>query len=176
MNNIKIGKEISYALRHHPEQYCLDMDEAGWVQVEQLLNALEVKYGKLTETDILEIMRHSDKQRYELKDHKIRAYYGHSLPQKIKKAEQVPPQILYHGTAKRFLDSIMKDGLLPMNRQYVHLSADKETAIQVGSRHDKEPVILEIMALKAYEDGIHFYLGNEKVWLADVIAPQYIKK
>lgn len=176
MNNIKIEKEISYALRHYPEQYCLDMDEAGWVQVEQLLNALEVKYGKLTETDILEIMRHSDKQRYELKDHKIRAYYGHSLPQKIKKEEHVPPQILYHGTAKRFLDSIMKDGLLPMNRQYVHLSADKETAIQVGSRHDKEPVILEILALKAYEDGVHFYLGNEKVWLADVIAPQYIKK
>lgn len=175
MNYIKIGKEISFALRHHPEKYQLDMDEEGWVQVEQLFHALEDKYGVLTEADILDIMKHSDKQRYELKNHKIRAYYGHSLKQKIKKIPMEPPKVLYHGTAKRFLDSIMKDGLLPMNRQYVHLSADQETAIKVGKRHDAHPIILRINAIEAYCNGISFYLGNETVWLSDSIPIQYIK-
>lgn len=175
MNYIKLGKEISFALRHHPEKYHLDMDEEGWVRIEQLSHALEDKYGVLTEADILDIMEHSDKQRYELKNHKIRAYYGHSLKQKIKRIPMEPPKVLYHGTAKRFLDSIMKDGLLPMNRQYVHLSADQETAIKVGKRHDSHPIILRINAIEAYRNGIHFYLGNETVWLSDSIPIQYIK-
>lgn len=175
MNYIKIGKEISFALRHHPEKYHLDMDEEGWVQIEQLFHALKEKYGELTEEDILDIMKHSDKQRYELKNHKIRAYYGHSLKQQIKKEPTKPPQILYHGTAKRFLDSIMKDGLLPMNRQYVHLSADRETAINVGKRHDDHPIILQIDSINAYYNGIDFYLGNETVWLSDPIPIEYIK-
>lgn len=176
MNYTQLGKEISFALRHHPEQYHLVMDEQGWVEVEQLLKALEDKYGQLTEENIIELMQCSNKQRYELKNHKIRAYYGHSLQSKIKKEQQVPPHILYHGTAKRFIPSIMQKGLQPMNRQYVHLSLDKETALQVGKRHDSSPIILKIQAYKAYQDGISFYLGNETVWLSDSIPPQYISQ
>ena len=69
----------------------------------------------------------------------------------------------------------MKEGLKPMNRQYVHLSQDKETAYLVGSRHDQNPVILQIDAYKAYQDGIAFYLGNETVWLSEALPSQYIK-
>lgn len=175
MNYVKLGKEISYALRHHPEKYHLDMDDEGWGVVNQLLDALKDKYGILDEEDIIDLMNDSDKQRYELKNHRIRAYYGHSFKKKIKKESQIPPQILYHGTAKRFLSSIMKEGLKPMNRQYVHLSQDKETAYLVGSRHDQNPVILQIDAYKAYQDGIAFYLGNETVWLSEALPSQYIK-
>ena len=176
MNDIQLGKEISFALRHHPEKYHLHMDEEGWVDGEELLKALENKYGILKESDLIDLMKHSDKQRYELKNHKIRAYYGHSFETKIKKEARKPPQILYHGTAKRFLNSIMEKGLQPMNRQYVHLSQDEQTAYLVGSRHDSHPVILIIDALKASQDGIQFYLGNETVWLSDPIPPKYIKK
>lgn len=93
---------------------------------------------------------------------------------KIEKSIGNPPDILYHGTAKRFLDSILQNGLQPMNRQYVHLSADTETATQVGKRRDNQPVILEIDTKKALENGIFFYIGNEKVWLADSVSPQFI--
>jgi putative RNA 2'-phosphotransferase len=84
-----------------------------------------------------------------------------------------PPEILYHGTARRFLKSIMKKGLLPKGRQYVHLSQDMETAYEVGYRHDKEPYILKIDAKKAWGDGIKFYYGNDKVWLVDEISSIY---
>lgn len=174
MNDIKLGKEISYALRHHPEKYHLNMDEEGWVNIEDLLLVLSDRYGQLSEEDIVALMHRSSKQRYEICNHRIRAFYGHSFDKMIKKDKEEPPVILYHGTAKQCIDSIMKYGLKSMNRQYVHLSSDIETALEVGSRKDKQPVILKIDAFKAYQDGICFYLGNEKVWLSQTIPPSYI--
>ena len=110
-----------------------------------------------------------------MKNGKIRAFYGHSVPIKILKEEKIPPDILYHGTARRFLESIRENGLLPLSRQYIHLSQDIETAENVGKRHDNKPCILIIDAKKAWDDGIKFYLGNERVWLADKIPIGYIK-
>lgn len=92
----------------------------------------------------------------------------------IVKEEKVLPEVLYHGTARRFLDSIREKGLLSKERQYVHLSQDIETAHRVGMRHDMKPYILKIAADQAAKDGIRFYYGNEKVWLADEIPSKYI--
>ena len=104
----------------------------------------------------------------------IRALYGHSVPMHISKEPITPPSILYHGTTHKALGAIMKDGLKPMRRQYVHLSVDTDTASQVGKRRDAEPVILKIDAAKAHRDGVKFYKGNDKVVLADFISPEYI--
>ncbi len=95
---------------------------------------------------------------------------------KIVKEKKAPPEILYHGTARRFLNSILEKGLLPEERQYVHLSQDVETAHSVGMRHDMKPCILKIDAKQAWKEGIAFYYGNEKVWLADEIPSKYIRK
>ena len=172
-----LSKEISYALRHAPWEYELEMDEQGWVAVQQLLSALRSskKWESVSEDDLNEIMEHSDKKRFEIKEGRIRAFYGQSIPMKILKEERMPPGILYHGTARRFLESIRQNGLLPQGRQYVHLSQDVETAEIVGKRHDNKPCILVIDAERAWNDGIKFYIGNEKVWLADAIPAQYIE-
>lgn len=179
MNKLEeLSKEISYALRHAPWEYELEMDEEGWVPVEQLLDALHrtEKWRKISEMDLDEMIERSEKKRHELKNGKIRALYGHSVPMKILKEEKIPPDVLYHGTARRFLPSIRENGLLPQSRQYVHLSQDIETAANVGKRHDSRPCILIIDAKMAWTDGIKFYLGNEKVWLADTIPSRYIKE
>lgn len=174
----ELSKEISYALRHAPWEYELEMDEEGWVPVEQLLDALHgiEKWKNIKEADLSSMIKKFEKKRYELKDRKIRAYYGHSIQMKILKKEQNPPDVLYHGTARRFLESINKNDLLPQNRQYVHLSKDLETAINVGKRRDSKPCILTIDAKTAWNDGIRFYLGNEKVWLADAIPAIYLSE
>lgn len=88
----------------------------------------------------------------------------------------MPPDVLYHGTARRFLESISANGLLSQRRQYVHLSQDIETTENVGKRHDDKPCILIIDAKRAWNDGIKFYFGNEKIWLADKIPSRYIKE
>ena len=178
MDYQSLSKEISYALRHAPWEYELEMDEEGRVLVEQLLEALrrEEKWKDVCEADLHEIIKTSEKKRFEIKNGRIWAFYGHSIPMKITKQEMMPPDILYHGTARRFLESIKQNGLLPQSRQYVHLSQDIETAEAVGKRHDAKPCILVIDAERAWEDGIKFYIGNEKVWLADTIPGKYIEQ
>lgn len=179
MSNLeKLSKEISYALRHAPWEYELEMDEEGWVPIAQLLNALhrENDWKSITQEDIQQMIDVSDKKRHEIVASRIRAFYGHSIPMKISKIESKPPEILYHGTARRFLKSIMDNGLSPQSRQYVHLSQDIETAQNVGRRHDDTPCILVIDSLRAWNDGILFYYGNEKVWLADNVPSIYIKE
>lgn len=173
----KLSKEISYALRHAPWEYELEMDEEGWVPVAQLLDGLHrnAAWKDITIEDIKKMMACAEKQRFEIVDDRIRAFYGHSIPMKVLKTEKRPPDVLYHGTARRFMDSIMEKGLLPQNRQYVHLSQDMETAENVGKRHDDKPCILIIDAKRAWDEGVKFYLGNEKVWLADAIPSQYLK-
>lgn len=178
MNRMEeLSKEISYALRHAPWEYELEMDAEGWVSVEQLLDALHrsEKWSDISVMDLDEMIGKAEKKRHESANGKIRALYGHSTPMKILKEEKMPPDILYHGTARIFLDSICEKGLLPQGRQYVHLTKDIETAKSVGKRHDDKPCILIIDAKIAWNDGIKFYSGNKKVWLADAIPSRYIR-
>lgn len=177
MDYIKLSKELSYALRHAPWEYGLSPDSEGFVMTDDLLSAInqKQKYGRdITAEDIEHIIEHSDKKRLEINGEMIRALYGHSIPEKIEKTVIVPPDILYHGTPRKAVASIMKSGLKPMKRQYVHLSRDIATAVQVGSRRDSSPVILAVNAKAAHENGVRFYQGNDAVILADDIPPEYI--
>lgn len=169
---------VSYALRHAPWEYELELDEKGWVEIDQLLTSLKEnnQWNSVTEEDLYNMIEVSEKKRHEILSGKIRALYGHSLPHRIVKEEKKPPEILYHGTARRFLASIKVDGLLPKGRQYVHLSIDVDTASQVGKRRDSEPTIFVINARQAWDEGIKFYQGNDKVWLADFVPSKYINK
>jgi putative RNA 2'-phosphotransferase len=178
MNYTKLSKEISYALRHAPWEYELELDSVGFVPVEQLLNSINESDDyerEITVNDFEHIIEISDKKRFEIQGDKIRALYGHSVPMHISKEPILPPDILYHGTSHKAYDSIMSGGLKPMGRQYVHLSVDTETAVQVGKRRDRNPVILKIDAAKASKDGIIFYEGNDKVILADYVPDMYIE-
>lgn len=176
MNYVKLSKEISYALRHAPWEYELEMDEKGWVSVKQLIDALhkDEQWKNVSENDLAIMIEKSEKKRHEIFNGKIKAHYGHSIPMRIVKEETMPPEVLFHGTSRRVLKSIKEKGLLPKERQYVHLSQDVETAYRVGIRNDIKPCILKIDANQAWKDGIRFYYANEKVWLADYIPSQYL--
>lgn len=173
-----LSKAISYILRHAPWEYELELDEEGWVSISNLLTAIKQHANgtNLTITTLEQLIDQSEKKRFELQGDKIRALYGHSTPIKLIKAPSTPPSILYHGTDPQLLDFIMAEGLKPMRRHYVHLSVDIETAKQVGSRKSNYPVVLIVDAKRANTDGIYFYYGNEKVWLADAIPSTYVSK
>jgi putative RNA 2'-phosphotransferase len=129
----------------------------------------------LGEADLIAMIEQSSKKRHELKNGKIRALYGHSIPQKLLKEPAKPPARLYHGTASERVATIAKEGLKPMRRHYVHLSSDRETAQQVGKRKSSKSEILIIKANEAHQNGIIFYSGNDQVWLADYVPPEYIE-
>jgi putative RNA 2'-phosphotransferase len=132
------------------------------------------EWSDLSEADLAEMIRQSSKQRYEMTDGRIRALYGHSLPGKLARVAAAPPAELWHGTAPETVAKIRATGLLPMRRQYVHLSIDRETAHAVGRRKARVPAILRIDAAAAAGAGVAFYAGNDKVWLADRVPPQFI--
>lgn len=174
---VRLSKTISRSLRHKPEDYGLVLDAEGWVAVDDMLRVLRKRFGEKKPIGIAEIeaiIAESEKQRFELRDGKIRAFYGHSLPTKIEKEAAIPPNILYHGTTREAAEAILREGLKPMKRQYVHLSTDQKTANMVGLRRTGKPVILRIAAREAHQQGITFYLGNEDIWLADAIPPAFI--
>lgn len=177
MDYVRLSKEVSYALRHAPWEYELELDERGFVPVAQLLAALNEGGGhgdEVVRADLEHIIETSDKKRFEIDGERIRALYGHSVPMRILKDRALPPDVLYHGTARRFLGSIMEEGLKPMGRQYVHLSVDVETALSVGARRDGRPALLRVDARAAAADGYAFYIGNQKVWLADEVPGRYL--
>lgn len=174
----KLSKVVSHALRHEPWLYELELDDQGWVTIEALLSALreqKTEWNDLTQTDLVQMINTAGKQRHEIAGDRIRALYGHSLPGKLLKTRAEPPELLFHGTAPATVDPILESGLLPMGRQYVHLSKTVDMAKQVGGRKDRQPVILLIAAREAYEKGIYFYMGNDAVWLADKVPTEFIK-
>ncbi|HPD48686.1 MAG TPA: RNA 2'-phosphotransferase [Anaerohalosphaeraceae bacterium] len=175
---VQLSKTVSHALRHEPWLYELELDNDGWVSVDSLLAALRQEspaWRDLCESDLAAMIAASSKQRHEMTNGRIRALYGHSLPGKLRREPAAPPTRLFHGTAPATLPAIRRDGLLPMERQYVHLSADLETAQAVGKRKASEPVILIVKAGQAHQGGVAFYEGNDKVWLADRVPPEFIE-
>jgi putative RNA 2'-phosphotransferase len=172
-----LSRAASHALRHEPWLYELELDDEGWTSIDAFMNALRderPEWKGLIEADLARMIAQSTKQRHEISGGRIRALYGHSLPGKLKKTPAVPPDVLFHGTAARFVVAIRANGLLPMGRQYVHLSVDELMATEVGKRKAERPVILRIAAAEARSSGTQFYEGNDRVWLADSIPPAFL--
>lgn len=171
----KLSVFISLVLRHKPDAAGIRLDEHGWANVDELLNGINDTGRKINRDILEEIVKTDNKQRYSFNEDKtlIRANQGHSVPVDVELEEQQPPKYLYHGTADRFLSSIMSDGLKPMSRLYVHLSRDEETAVKVGRRHGN-PVVLKIRAEDMWNDGIKFYLSQNGVWLTKYVDRKYI--
>jgi putative RNA 2'-phosphotransferase len=173
---IRTSKFLSLVLRHEPERVGLKLGEAGWVGVDELLLAVNRNGVALTLEDLKHIVATSDKKRFAFSDdgRRIRASQGHSVEVDLQYLPQVPPEILYHGTATRFLDGIRKDGLQRMARHDVHLSAETKVTVQVGSRHGK-PVLLTIRAGDMHRAGFEFRCSANGVWLVDHVPPQFIQ-
>ena len=173
-NDIKLGRFLSLVLRHNPSAAGITLDAHGWADVGELLSGVQ-RTGRQIDMDTLErIVRENNKRRYAFnEDHtKIRANQGHSIPVNVELKREKPPRRLYHGTVERFLPPIRQEGIRKMSRQYVHLSADFQTAEEVGRRRGT-PVVIVIDAEAMTRDGTAFYLSENGVWLCDHVAPKY---
>ena len=163
-------------LRHKPEAIGIALDEHGWAKVDELIAGVG-QSRPFSMADLEEIVRADEKQRFSFNGDKtlIRANQGHSVPVDVELEEAVPPEVLYHGTGEKYVDSIEKQGILPKTRLYVHLSADYDTAVKVGSRHGK-PVVYRIMAGKMASDGYRFYRSVNGVWLTKEVPVGYFER
>lgn len=168
----EVGRLLSLVLRHEPEHLGLQLDPEGYVLVDDLLAAL-ARHGKAIDRAGLEwIVAENNKQRFGFSadGSRIRANQGHSVAVDLGLTPVEPPEQLFHGTADTNVASILSEGLKSQSRQHVHLSADANTATQVGSRHGK-PVILLVNAGALHRRGHPFYRSANGVWLTDHVPP-----
>lgn len=163
---------MSYLLRHK-EGFC---DSRGWADVPALLREVKKTYPEFNREILDEIVKNDEKGRYSFDLHqtRIRANQGHSVPVDVELEKMSPPDVLYHGTAQKFLSPIMKEGLTKQNRLHVHLSSTVDMARKVGSRHGK-PVILRVDTAAMREDGYEFFRSVNGVWLTDRVPPEYLR-
>ena len=176
-NATKISKFLSLILRHKPEAIGIELDENGWTDVEGLLQKMNSN-GLGVDMALLEfVVDTNDKKRFCFNGDKtkIRASQGHSVSVDVELQLTVPPNVLYHGTAERFCESIMQSGLLKQSRNHVHLSADMDTAIAVGKRHGS-PAVLKVDAGAMHKAGYEFYISANNVWLTDGVPAEYLEK
>jgi len=172
---IRTSKFLSLILRHEPEQVGLQLDEAGWVAVDELLQAVNRHGISLAREQLDHIVATSEKKRFAFSDDglRIRANQGHSVEVELGYAPATPPDLLYHGTPEKFVATIRREGLLKMQRHHVHLSADKATTLKVGARRGR-PVLLTIRAGDMHPAGHVFYRSANNVWLVDHVPPEFI--
>ncbi len=176
-NIVSTSKFLSLVLRHQPDKIGLVLDEAGWVPVDQLLARL-VDAGKpLSMERLREVVESNDKQRFSFSEDglRIRANQGHSIDVELGLTTMTPPAALYHGTASRFITSVMTSGLDKRQRHHVHLTADAGIAMSVGQRYGL-PILLLVDAAAMHADGHTFYRSDNNVWLTDHVPVRYLKR
>jgi putative RNA 2'-phosphotransferase len=174
---VSLSRVVSHALRHEPWLFELELDDAGWVGVDELIAAIRGSGPEWSAVDrglLDRMVAESSKQRHEIAGNRIRALYGHSLPGLLRREVGIPPDQLFHGTTQSAARLIEENGLLPMGRQFVHLSVHNDIAVQVGRRKAGVLVVLSVRAREAHDAGVSFFVGNPSVWLALAVPAEFV--
>lgn len=172
----RLSTFMSKILRHTPHEFGIVLDEEGYCDVQDLLDAIRTNdsfWSDIVLENIEQVVTECPKTRFELNGNQIRARYAHSII-KISYQQGTPPDVLHHGTHEGTVEIVMKDGIRSMNRKYVHLSETTHFATLSGKRRGN-PVLLLVDTKSAQENGVIFYYAGNEVWLADYIPPQFIK-
>lgn len=176
MHSTRLSKLMSLVLRHRPDEFDLVLDAEGFVPVDELVAALRRPHPEVTRAEVEHVVAHHapHKQRFSILDGQVRANYGHSLTGRIEHPPAPPPGRLLHGTHEQAVERILREGLRPMGRQYVHLTPDPAIARQVGGRRGR-PVVLVVDAAAAHDAGIAFRPAGDTFWLTDLVPPQFVR-
>ena len=169
----RISRFLSYLLRHRPAEYPLAFDRHGFVPWSEIVDLVQERFFDATEAEIRAVVDESGKKRFELSDDKVRATYGHSFPVDLGLEPVEPPAELYFGTARDLAESILREGLKPRERRYVHLSASQEEAEAVGKRRDPAPAIVVVDARAARQAQVAFYRSGP-LFLAENVPPRFL--
>lgn len=172
---LPISRLLARVLRHKPELWGIRPDASGWCDVDVLLAGAVRNGCSITREQLQEIVATNDKSRFTLSPdgRRVRAAQGHSVPVDLKLRTTAPPAVLYHGTVRKNLSAIRREGLLQMSRHAVHLSATKEAAVAVGSRRGVA-VVLIVDSYTMNRDGYRFQRAENGTWLTTSVPPEYL--
>lgn len=170
------SKMLARWLRHRPDGIGLTLEKHGWADIAELLAKSAAAGVPFAWDELMQVVLENNKQRFTLSPDglRIRAAQGHSVAVDLKLPFKTPPPVLYHGTVRKFLAAIRKQGLLPGSRRDVHLSVTRETAVEVGGRRGV-PVVLVVETYPLLRDGFQFRCADNGVWLVPNVPPKYLR-
>jgi putative RNA 2'-phosphotransferase len=171
-----LSKFLSLVLRHEPGTIGITLDDAGWIDVDELLRGCASHGTTIAREELDLIVANSDKQRFAFSEDRmrIRANQGHSVPVELGYEPATPPAVLYHGTPVKFVEAIRREGLKKMQRHHVHLSESPQVTLAAAARRGK-PVLLTIRAAEMARDGNTFLVTPNRVWLVDAVPVAYLE-
>jgi putative RNA 2'-phosphotransferase len=170
----RLGRFISGALRHFPDDLGLAMNQHGWVDVDVLCDVMRTRYKWSNKEKLVSIIESDEKGRYEIHGNKIRARYGHSVDVNLDYPDNTIPE-LYYGASREEVDILLEVGIRPIKQRYVHLSTTVEKAKEVATIHTENPVILAINADEAQENGVTMLAATENIVLSEEIPGEYLR-
>ena len=153
----RLSRFLTFLLRHKPKDYPVSIDREGFAPWRDVVELVQQRFYDVTEGQIRALIAGAEKKRFEIRGDKVRATYGHSFPVDLGGTATEPPAQLYFGAARDLAQSMLRRGLEPRDRQYVHLSVTAAEAESVARRHDPAPAILVIDAEAAHAEGVRFY-------------------
>ena len=166
----RLSRFLTFLLRHKPKDYPLAIDREGFAPWPEVVDMVQERFYDVSEEQIRSLIAGGSKKRFEIRGEKVRATYGHSFPIDLGATAAEPPVELYFGAARDLAESMLRDGLEPRDRQYVHLSLTADEAESVARRHDSSPAILIIAAQAAHAEGILFYQSGPLFLVENVPA------
>lgn len=171
----RLSRLVALVLRHRPEEVGLSLDAGGYASLDLLAQALATQPGweSLTPDDLMALAR-ADARRYEVRDGRIRARYGHTVSIEEPGEPAFPPEWLYIAVSPDALDAIGRDGLRPTSRERVHLAGTPMAALEVGRRHTPDAVVVVVFARRAAAAGIEFRRAGAALFLTETIPPEFL--
>ena len=174
-----LGRTMAGVLRHFPDRYGLEMDANGWIDLHDFLTALSIRNKRfrfLKPNHVLGLIQTDPKGRYEFRDGRIRATYGHSLDVDLDLPTENIPDVLFYPTSEEELSVLLGAGIRPSDRKMVHLSGTFNAALEAGRVRIQAPVILEIDAKGARTTGVVIKKAGKTVYLVTEVPPEFLKR
>jgi putative RNA 2'-phosphotransferase len=174
-----VGRTMAGVLRHFPERYGLEMDANGWVDLGEFITAVAIRNRRfrfLKPNHILGLIQTDPKGRYEFRDGRIRATYGHSLDVDLDLPTDSVPDVLFYPTSEEECTVLLGAGLRPSDRKMVHLSGTFLAALEAGRVRIQAPVILEIDTKAARDAGVVIKKAGKTVYLTKEMPPEFLKR
>ena len=169
----RLSRFLTFLLRHKPKDYPLAMDREGFAPWSEVVDMVQERFYDVSEEQIRSLIDGAEKKRFEIRGDKVRATYGHSFPIDLGAAATEPPAELYFAAARDLAESMLRQGLEPRDRQYVHVSRTADEAESVARRHDTSPTILVIDAQAAHAEGIRFY-ESRPLYLVEKVPAKFL--
>jgi len=173
----RLEKILFAMLGRQPDAFGIVLDQGGWIYINELHQALmkETGFSHITKRGLTQFFSLYRPEKFEWQENYVRVRLELQSPDLTIYNEATPPELLYVSIRPKAHAHVIARGLQSSNnKKRIVLSTEKEMALKIGKRRDKDPIIVEIMALKSNKAGVVFRRAGKGLYLVEGLDPQWM--